>query len=66
MENNVRLDWQGFVKEAIKRRKEQGLTQVELSLLANVSKPTLINFEKGGVNISIGNAIKILKMLGLN
>ena len=41
MERNIRLNWQSFVQEAIKRRKEQRLTQEQLSILVGVSKPTL-------------------------
>ena len=66
MEHNIRLNWQSFVKAAVKRRKQQGLTQVQLSLLVEVSKPTLVSFEKGETKISLGNAIKILKILGLD
>jgi len=65
MENNIRLNWQTFVEEEIRRRKESGMTQKELALLAGVSKPTLINFEKGELGISLGNAMKILRVVGL-
>jgi DNA-binding XRE family transcriptional regulator len=65
MENFICLDWQGFVKEAVKRRKEGRITQKQLALLAGVSKPTVVNFEKGDLGISLSNAIKILKASGL-
>lgn len=65
MEQNIRLDWQSLSKEAVKRRKEQKLTQEQLAILAGVSKPTLVNFENGRQNIKVENAIKILKTLGL-
>ena len=65
MEWNLRLDWQKIVKEAVKRRREQKLTQEELSVLAGVSKPTLNHFEQGKTNIKLENVIKILKSLGL-
>jgi transcriptional regulator with XRE-family HTH domain len=65
MERNLRLDWQSLVKEAIKRRKEQRLTQEQLAILAGVSKPTLNNFEKGNTNITLDSALKILGILGL-
>lgn len=65
MECNVRLDWQSFVVEAVKRRKEQRLTQEQLAVLAGVSKPTLNSFEQGKTNLRLDSAIKILKMLGL-
>ena len=66
MERNIHLNWQSFVEEAIKRRKEQGLTQEQLSVLAGVSKPTLNSFEQGKTNIKLDSAFKILSVLGLS
>lgn len=66
MERNIQLNWQSFVQEAIKRRKEQKLTQEQLAVLAEVSKPTLNRFEQGKTNIKLDSALKILKMLGLS
>ena len=65
MERNIRLNWQDLVDEAIKRRKSQRLTQEQLAMLADVSKPTLNNFEQGKTNITLENAMKILRSLGL-
>ncbi len=65
MERNVRLNWQGFVEEAVRRRKEQKLTQEQLAVLAGVSKPTLNSFEQGKTTIRLDSALKILKVLGL-
>ena len=65
MERNIRLNWQSLVEEAIKRRKEQRLTQEQLAVLAGVSKPTLNAFEQGKINIRLENAIKILHALGM-
>ena len=65
MERNLRLDWQSFVEEAIKRRKEQRLTQEQLAVLAGVSKPTLSSFEQGKTTIKLDSAFKILRVLGL-
>ena len=66
MERNIQLNWQSFVQEAVKRRKEQKLTQEQLALLAEVSKPSLNRFEQGKTNIKLDSALKILKMLGLS
>lgn len=66
MERNIRLNWKTLVEEAIKRRKEQRLTQEQLAVLAGVSKPTLNNFEAGKTTITLENALKILRMLGLD
>ncbi len=65
MERNIRLNWQSFVEEAIKRRKEQRLTQEQLAILVGISKPTLNGFEQGKTTIRLDNALKILKVLGL-
>jgi len=48
------------------RRKAQGLTQEQLATLVGISKPTLNSFEKGRTKLSLENAIKVLKMLGLD
>ncbi len=65
MERNIRLNWQSLIEEAIKRRKEQRLTQEQLAVLAGVSKPTLNAFEQGKISITLENAIKVLKVLGM-
>jgi transcriptional regulator with XRE-family HTH domain len=62
----ISLSWDKFVDEAIRRRKSKGLTQDQLSVIAGVSKPTLGDFEKKRQTISLENAIKILKVLGLD
>ena len=65
MERNIRLDWDTLVQEAITRRKAQGLAQQQLAILAGVSKPTLNLFEQGVISITLKNALKILRTLGL-
>jgi transcriptional regulator with XRE-family HTH domain len=66
MERNIRLNWPEYVEEAIKRRKSYKLTQEQLSVLADVSKPTLNSFEQGKTTISLANVIKILQTLGMD
>lgn len=66
MERYVRLNWQDVVKQAIKRRKEERLTQDQLAVLAGVSKPTLNSFEQGHTTLKLESAMKILRVLGLN
>lgn len=66
MERYVRLNWQDVVKQAVKRRKEEKLTQDQLAVLAGVSKPTLNTFEQGHTTLKIESAMKILRVLGLN
>ena len=66
MERNFFLDWEAFVREAIKRRKEQRFSQEKLAILAGVSKPTINRFEQGKTNIKVESVLKILKVLGLS
>lgn len=65
MERNIQINWHRIVQEAIKRRKEQKLTQEQLSVIAGVSKPTLVNFEKGRTTMKLGSCLSILKVLGM-
>ncbi len=50
----------GLVEE-----QDVGLTQEQLAVLAGVSKPTLNAFEQGKTTITLENAIKILRSLGM-
>ena len=65
MERNICLDWQGLVKEAVKWRKEQKISQEQLALIVGVSKPTINAFEQGKTTIKVESALKILHLLGL-
>ena len=58
MERNIQLNWQSFVIEAIKRRKEQKLTQEQLAVLAGVSKPTLNSFEQSKTTIKLDSCLE--------
>ena len=66
MEGNMRLNWSTIVEEAVKQRKKERFTQEQLAVLAGVSKPTLNRFEQGRTNITVENAIKILRTMGLD
>lgn len=65
MERNIRLNWNLLVKEAIRRRREQKISQRRLAAIANVSQPTVSRFEQRKENIQLSSAIKILDVLGL-
>lgn len=65
MDGHFQLDWSTIIKEAIKRRKASHLTQHQVAILAGVSKPTVVRFEKQAQNISLHSALVILKLLGL-
>lgn len=59
------LDWAELVREAVRRRKRDGLTQKQHAALAGVSVPVMIAFDKGRTNISLGRALAILDVVGL-
>lgn len=65
MERNIQLNWQEIIKEAVTRRKQQGLTQKQLAVLAGVSGPTVNSFEQGKSSITLESAFKILRCLGM-
>ena len=59
------LDWQSLVGEALRRRKEEGLTQKEHAALANVSIPTIAAFDRGETTLTLAKAFDILRVVGL-
>lgn len=59
------LNWPQLVAEALRRRKQEGLTQQAHADLAGVSKPVIIAFDKGETTLSLGRALSILKVVGL-
>jgi DNA-binding XRE family transcriptional regulator len=65
MERNVQLDWQGLVKEAIRRRKENKLSQKHLAVIAGINHVSVIKFEKMKENIELKTAFAILRVLGI-
>ena len=65
MERNVQLDWQGLVREAIKRRKENRLSQKHLAAIAGVNHLGVIKFERMQENIELKTVFSILRVLGL-
>lgn len=65
MERDIRLNWHLLVEEAIKRRKEQNISQRRLAAIAGVSQPTISRFEQQREDIQLSSAFKILEALGL-
>jgi len=65
MERNLRLDWSELVKEAVRRRKQQGLTQKQFAVLVDVSGPTVNSFEQGKTTVTLESCFKILRFLEL-
>jgi transcriptional regulator with XRE-family HTH domain len=65
MEWNIQLDWKALVREAIKRRKENKLSQKHLAAIAGVNHLGVIKFEKMQENIELKTIFAILRVLGL-
>ncbi len=59
------LNWSAFVKEALRRRKAEGLTQREHAALAGVSVPTIAAFDRGERTLTLTKAFDILQVVGL-
>jgi transcriptional regulator with XRE-family HTH domain len=59
------IDWRAVVDEAIRRRKQDGLSQRDLAALAGVSVPTVNSFEKGDTNLRFDRVVAILDAVGL-
>lgn len=59
------IDWRAVVDEAIRRRKEDKLSQRDLAALAGVSVPTVNSFEKGETRLRFDRVVAILDALGL-
>ncbi|MBA7498485.1 hypothetical protein ES705_07494 [subsurface metagenome] len=49
-----------------KRRKEKGLTQVDLALMVGISQMYISHFETGGLVPSESNVKKITEILGIS
>jgi transcriptional regulator with XRE-family HTH domain len=59
------LNWQTLVAEALRRRKEEKLTQRQHAALASVSIPTIVAFDRGEQTLSLNKAFDILRVVGL-
>lgn len=65
MERNIRLNWEMIVAEARRRRKERGLTQQHLAVLANVGRSTLNRFENQKGDVTLSSVLRILSVLDM-
>jgi transcriptional regulator with XRE-family HTH domain len=65
MERNFQLDWAEIVEEARRRRKEQGLSQQKLAVLAKVTQPTVSRFELNRQDLQLSSALAIMNALGM-
>jgi transcriptional regulator with XRE-family HTH domain len=59
------LNWPGLVAEALRRRKQEKLTQKEHAALASVSIPTIVAFDRSERTLSLAKAFDILRVVGL-
>ena len=62
---DARIDWRSVVDEAVRRRKQDGLSQRDLAALSGVSVPTVNAFEKAQINLRFDRVVAILDSLGL-
>lgn len=65
MEQYKKFCWEEIVNRAVKRRKELGITQKRLALLANVSTPTISRFENNDQDIKLSSVLAIINVLGV-
>ena len=67
--NNVldtaQMDNQKIIQIIVARRKELGLTQVQLAEIAQISRRTIIEFEAGKTSISLRRLARIFSALDL-
>lgn len=61
----IPLNWKSVVGEALRRRKAEKMTQREHAALANVSIPTIADFDRGEMTLSLSKAFDILRVVGL-
>lgn len=61
----IPLNWQSIVGEALRRRKVEKMTQREHAALANVSIPTIADFDRGETTLSLSKAFDILRVVGM-
>jgi transcriptional regulator with XRE-family HTH domain len=59
------INWASLVREAIRRRRAEKLTQKEHAALASVSIPTIVAFDRGEETLSLAKAFDILRVVGL-
>ena len=59
------IDWRAVVDEAVRRRKAESLTQSDLAALAGVSRPVVVAFEQGEINLRFERVVAVLDALGL-
>lgn len=59
------LNWPVVVREALRRRKTEGMTQKEHAALSGVSIPTIASFDRGETTLTLAKAFDILRAVGM-
>ena len=59
------IDWPALVREAVRRRKAEKLTQRDHAALAGVSVPTIVAFDRAETTLTLAKAFDILRVVGL-
>lgn len=59
------VEWSSVVKEAMRRRKTEKMSQRQHAQLAGVSVPTMAAFERGDLSLSLAKAFDILRVVGM-
>ena len=65
MERNIQINWEMITREARRRRKGRGMTQLRLATLAQVSRSTVVRFELSSGDIQLSSALRILSVLDM-
>jgi len=65
MERNIQVNWEMITREARRRRKARGMTQLRLATLAKVSRSTVVRFELSSGDVQLSSALRILSVLDM-
>jgi transcriptional regulator with XRE-family HTH domain len=63
---NKRFSSKQLAQAIMAKRTAMKLSLVDVSKALSISKPTLIKIEKGDINVSFANILKVLEFLGLS
>ena len=65
MESHIFYNYELFIEEAKKIRKDKGLTQARLATLVGKTTATISRFETGEKDIRVSTALDIARVLGM-
>lgn len=64
--NTTKYKYMNFGDTIKKKRKEKGLTQIDLAELANITTPTLVRIEQSDTSASFKKIEAVCEVLGLD